>query len=415
MIRKIAAFAAVLAAPLVLAAAPIPADGPVPGPAPGLTLERVVMVMRHGIRPPTSATPAPPSYTTDIWPSWPVDYGLLTPRGAQGATLLGAADRALYQARGLFGPGCPAAGSVVLKASGKPRAQKTAEAWIAGFAPDCPAPAIDHPGSKDPDPIFHGLDDQPVSFDGQRAYAEAQALAPQGGVAQESRAYRRQLQLLAKALDCKAPACPVLTEPTRLIAQPHDRPELAGPLDEGSSISQTFLLEYLEGMPLKDVAWGRVTRAEIEQMLKLHPLKFKYSNRPDYVARTAAAPLANAIVAALTRADDAKLTLLAGHDTNIADLGGFFRLHWAVPSYPADDVPPGSALGFELLKSADGKRFVRAFYRGQTMDQLRELRPLTGAASAYRQYLPIPGCGQSAAANACPLATFTAIVEQRQH
>ena len=78
------------------------------------------MVMRHGIRRPTSASPAPAGYTRETWPSWPVDYGLLTPRGAKGATLLGEADRAFYQRRGLFDGGCPSAGSIVLKASGTP-------------------------------------------------------------------------------------------------------------------------------------------------------------------------------------------------------------------------------------------------------------------------------------------------------
>jgi 4-phytase/acid phosphatase len=409
LLKKILPAALLLATPLVVTGAAKPRSAP----QPALKLERVVMVMRHGIRPPTSAVPAPAGYTSETWPSWPVDYGLLTPRGAQGATLLGAADRALYQAHGLFGAGCPEPGSIAVKASGKSRTQKTAEAWQAGFAPGCAPAAIEHPGPKDPDPIFHGLDDRPASFDGQRAYAEALALAPKGGVALESRTYRPQLELLAKALGCPAPACPVLTEPTKLVAAAHDRPELVGPLDEGSSISQSFLLEYLEGMPMKDVAWGRATRAEIAQMLQLHPLKFKYSNRPDYVARAAAAPLAREIAAALTRAGGARLTLLAGHDTNIADVGGFFRLHWAVPSYPADDIPPGSALGFELLKSAHGALYVRAFYRAQTMDQLRELRPLTGAEALYRQYLPIPGCGNSIMPSACSLEAFRALVSQR--
>lgn len=406
----------ILSAALLLFSAPFLLTGaakPRPAAPPALQLERVVMVMRHGIRPPTSASPAPAGYTREAWPSWPVDYGLLTPRGAQGATLLGAADRALYQGRGLFGPGCPAPGTIVLKASGKPRAIDTAKAWQAGFAPGCSPSAVAHPGPKDPDPIFHGLDDQPASFDGTRAFAEARALAPRGGVASESRTYRPQLELLARALGCAAPACPVLTEPTKLVALAHDRPELIGPLDEGSSISQTFLLEYLEGLPMKDVAWGRATRAEIERMLALHPLKFKYSNRPDYVARNAAAPLAQEILAAVSQPGGAKLTLLAGHDTNIADVGGFFRLHWAVPSYPADDVPPGSAIGFELLKGAHGARFVRAFYRAQTMDQLRELRPLTGREASYRQYLSIPGCGNSPAATACSLPAFTALVAAR--
>jgi 4-phytase/acid phosphatase len=409
MIKKFAMAAAILALPL---AAPV-LSAKVRQPAPALRLDRVVMVMRHGIRPPTNANPAPRGYTSDTWPTWPVDYGLLTPRGAQGARLLGEADRAFYQARGLFGPGCPAPGSIVLKASGKQRSQKTAEAWIAGFAPGCAPLAVEHPGPKDADPIFHGLDDQPASFDGQRAYTEALARAPKGGIAIESRVFRPQLNLIAKALGCAAPACPVLNEPTKLVAMPHDRPELVGPLDEGSSISQTFLLEYLEGMPMKDVAWGRATRAEIERMLELHPLKFKYSNRPDYVARTAAAPLANEIVAALTRPEGARLTLLAGHDTNIADVGGFFKVHWAVPSYPADDIPPGSALGFELLKSAQGRRYVRAFYRAQTMDQLRELRPLNAREVLPRQYIPIPECGNSAKEDACPLETFVSLVRVR--
>lgn len=409
MFKRIIPAVLVLAVPLAVAGAAKPR----PAVSPALQLERVVMLMRHGIRPPTSASPAPAGYTSETWPSWPVDYGLLTPRGAQGATLLGAADRSLYEAAGLFDGTCPAAGSIVVKASGKQRTQKTAEAWFAGFAPGCAAVAIEHPGPKDPDPIFHGLDDQPANFDGQRAYAEAQARAPNGGVAQESRTYRPQLELLAKALGCAAPACPVLTQPTKLVAMPHDRPELVGPLDEGSSISQSFLLEYLEGMPMKDVAWGRATRAEIETMLRLHPLKFKYSNRSDYVARAAAAPLAQEIVTALTRTDASKLTLLAGHDTNIADLGGFFQLHWSVPSYPADDVPPGSAVGFELLRDAKGLRYVRAFYRAQTMDQLRELRVLTGREAPYRQYLPIPGCGNSTGPAACSLDAFRRFVAQR--
>ena len=364
-----------------------------------LRLERVVMVMRHGIRPPTSATPAPAGYTRDVWPKWPVDFGLLTPNGAKGATLLGAADAAHFRRRGLLPAGCPAPGSIVLKSSNKPRSWATAAAWAAGAAPGCPAPAVDHPGEQDPDPIFHGLDDKPASFDGARAFAAARALLPNGGMAAETRRYRPQLELLARALDCRRP-CPVLAEPSRLTAEAHDRPSIAGPLDEGSSIAQTFLLEYLEGMPLRDVAWGRASRADIERMLALHTLKFRYANRPTYVARAAAAPLVAEIRAALSSA--AKVTLLAGHDTNLADLGGYYRLHWRVPGYPADDIPPGSAIGFELLRDVRGQRFVRAFYRAQAMDQLRAL----SAEPPFRQYLAIPGCGNSPAPTACPLARF---------
>jgi 4-phytase/acid phosphatase len=381
-------------------------------PAPALKLERVVMMMRHGIRPPTKANPVPSTYSSSIWPSWPVDFGLLTPRGAAGVQLLGAGDRAYYMQRGLFGRGCPAAGDVILKASGKQRAIRTAESWGEGFMPGCPA-SVSHPQEGRPDPIFHGLDDTPAWFDGARAYREALAAAPRGGIAAESRAYQADLLLLARVLDCVQPACPLLRDPSELVAAPHDRPGLEGPVDIGSTASQTFLLEYLEGMPMKDVGWGRITRAEIERLLRFHPLKFKYSNHPDYVARVAAAPIAMEILGALSAPRGAKVTLLAGHDTNIADLGGFMRVQWAVPSYPAGDVPPGSAMGFELLRDAKGTRYVRAFYRAQTMDQLRYQRSLTGKQGAFRQYLAMPGCGNSAQPRACSLRAFSNMVRER--
>lgn len=378
--------------------------------APALKLERVVMLMRHGIRPPTKAQVVPPSYSKEKWPSWPVGWGLLTPRGAAGVKLLGAADRVLYADR-LFAGACPAPGSITVKASGKSRAIKTAENWAAGFVPGCTV-TVEHPTEDGPDPIFHGLDDHPVSFDGDRALKAAQAMLPPGGITAEARRYRADLTLLATILDCPLPACPLLTEPSRLVAEPHDRPSLEGPIDLGSTVSQSLLLEYLEGMPMQQVGWGRVNRAQIEELLKFHPLKFKYSNRPDYVAVAAGAPLATEMLTALTTGE-AKLTLLAGHDTNIADLGGFFRVHWQVTSYPVDDVPPGSALGFELLRDVTGKQFVRAFYRAQTMDQLREQRPLIGTEKPYRAYLPIPGCGNSSTATACTLDAFRKLVDTR--
>ena len=379
--------------------------------APALKLERVVMMMRHGIRPPTKAMPVAKRYSAEGWPSWTVDYGLLTDRGASGVKLLGEADRAYYSSRGLFGPGCPAPGVVSLQASGKSRAIRTAENWRDGFMPGCTA-EVAHPTEDGPDPIFHGLDDKPAGFDSQRAYREALKLAPGGNVEADVKAYRGDLELLAKVLNCRAP-CPLLTEPNKLVAVDRDRPELDGPVDVGSTASQTFLLEYLEGMPMKDVGWGRITRAEIERLLRFHPLKFKYSNHPDYVARVAAAPIAMEILGALSAPRGAKVTLLAGHDTNIADLGGFMRVQWAVPSYPAGDVPPGSAMGFELLRDAKGARYVRAFYRAQTMDQLRYQRSLTGKQGAFRQYLAMPGCGNSAQPRACSLRPFSTMGRER--
>jgi 4-phytase/acid phosphatase len=395
-----------------------------PAAQPALKLERVVFLMRHGTRAPTGDPALPVNYADQPWPKWSVDYGLLTPRGMAGIRLLAASDRAYYRAQGLLpATGCPVNGGISAKASWKDRAIKTGEAYLAVFAPGCTV-KIDHPDTKETDALFHPLDGNPASFDGHRAYQEALALAPPGGLAAEAKADADLIGLLQKTLGCCGPkvcadnhlkaGCSLADIPTTLDEKKHDGPSLEGPLGIGSTLSQNFLLEYLDGMPMDQVGWGRLSRDQIETLLRFHPIKFRYEAGSPYVARATAGPLARIIVDALNApAGSAPFTTLFGHDTNIADLGSLLGLDWQVTSYPKDDVPPGAALGFELYRDDGGHQFVRAFIRAQTMDQLRNQTPLTGSAQPYRTYLSIPGCDQKEAAAPCPLDRFTAIVTDK--
>ena len=133
-------------------------------------VERIVMIMRHGIRPPTKAQPIPAQYSPETWPSWTVEPGLLTERGAQGIALLAAADRSKLIAAGLLPrSGCPEPGTVSVHASNKARAIETAEVWVKAALPNC-AVAVDHPAEGATDALFHALDEEPSWFDGHRAY-----------------------------------------------------------------------------------------------------------------------------------------------------------------------------------------------------------------------------------------------------
>lgn len=388
-----------------------PAGAPVLGPE--LKLERVVMLMRHGIRPPTKAQPIPLIYSPMAWPAWSVGPGLLTQRGARGIGLLAAADRDYFIDAGLLpASGCPARGQVTVRASKVPRAIATAKAWSEGLLPGCVL-RVRHPAKGAPDRLFHILEQQPAWFDGQRAYANALAQAPNGGLAAQANELAPQMRRLGAILGCAPPACALEKEPTTLVERPHDRPGFHGPLDAASTATESFLLEYVEGMPMSEVGWGRVTREEVERLLIFNSTKFKYVDRPPFIAKAAAGPLARAISNALSGATGSRITLLAGHDTNIADLGGLLGLHWQAASYPADTVPPGSALGFELYSDGRGRKIVRAFFRSQTMDQLRNLEPLGSANRPYREYVPIPACGSAEDALGCDLATFTKTVEAK--
>ena len=380
-------------------------------------LERVVMLMRHGVRPPTKAPVSPEGTHDRAWPAWPVGFGELTPRGARAVALLGQWDRRFWVEEGLLPEaGCPWPGDLELAASAKPRAQDTARALADGMFPRCGVP-VSHPAGADEDVEFHPLDTGAARLDPQRAMREARAMLPDGGEQALVDANAALFALLERALGCCSPAfcdanrqatgCGLDALPAELRSGGGGRPKVGDLLGTASTASQTFLLEYLEGFPMEQVAWGRLTRDEIGTLLEFHRIKFQIEGRAPYVAAHAAAPLADRMLRSLR--NGARLTVLTGHDTNIADLGGMLDLHWQVPGYPRDDPPPGGALGFALFAAPNGERSVRAFYRSQTMDQVRELQPLGDGNAPYFEYLPIPGCDAP-----CRLADFEALVRSKR-
>lgn len=382
----------------------------------GFALQRVVMLMRHGVRPPTKEIVTPEGIADKAWPAWPVDYGELTQHGYDAVVLVGTWDRNHWAQRGLLTPtGCPGQHDIEVSASYKSRTQATARALIEGLAPGCTID-VAFPSSQDDDVEFHPIDAGVMPFDAEEAYRATLEELPADGLQGEVKRNRELFALLNRAFDCctgdscsadgKPKACDLSQMAPGLQREEDDAPSIGNPFGIASTVSQTFLLEYLEGKPMQDVAWGRLSREEIGRLLEFHSIKFRYEARTPYTAARAASPLAAHMLDAMEQGP--KLTVLVGHDTNIANLGGFLDVHWTVPDYPADDPPPGGALGFEVLANAAGKQIVRAFYRSQTMDQVRELQPLTdGNAPAYL-YLPIPGCSDP-----CVLQDFTRIVRAK--
>jgi 4-phytase/acid phosphatase len=393
------------------AAPPAASAGTPSADAGGLRLERVVMLMRHGGRPPTKPAIGPPGTADKPWPKWGAAFGELTPHGYDAVKLLGAWDREHWEALGLLPPDrCLDKTELEMEASYKSRTQDTARALAEGMMPGCPV-EIPHPAADEDDYLFHPLATGKLAYDAAAAIEQARARQPQGGMAAEIRDNAGLFALLDQALGCctpatcsdgKARACDLSRWPAALETGDDGAVSVGDPFSLASTIGQTFLLEYLEGMPMEDVAWGRVDEAGIGKLLQFHVLKYKYEARTPYVALRTAAPLASRMLDALDHG--AKLTVLAGHDTNIAQLGGFFDLHWTVPGYPRDDPPPGGAIGFELLSDAAGAKYVRAFYRSQTMPQVRELQPLDEDNPASWEILPIPGCAEP-----CRFDSFAAL------
>jgi 4-phytase/acid phosphatase len=114
-----------------------------------------------------------------------------------------------------------------------------------------------------------------------------------------------------------------------------------------------------------------------------------------------------ATASALGRKSD-RLLILVGHDTNLTNISGAFGLSWLIDGR-RDDTPPGGALVFELWQNgATSKYSVRLFYTAQTLDQMRNVTPLTLENPPERVPVFVPGC--SRADGSCDWSAFQSLV-----
>ncbi|MGQ7113733.1 histidine-type phosphatase, partial [Escherichia sp. TWPC-MK] len=63
---------------------------------------------------------------------------------------------------------------------------------------------------------------------------------------------------------------------------------------------------------------------------------------------------------------------IAGHDTNLANLGGALELNWTLPGQP-DNTPPGGELVFERWRRlSDNSQWIQVSLVFQTLQLMRD-------------------------------------------
>ncbi|MEP9359921.1 histidine-type phosphatase [Sphingomonas sp. KR3-1] len=388
--------------------------GPAADAPSGLRVDRVVLLMRHGVRPPTKAQPMPAGVAADPWPSWPIAPGWLTPHGAIAIGRLGSWDGARLRRLGVLpATGCPAPGAVTVVADSDQRTIATADAWLATLAPGCGIPNRHRPQGE-ADPVFSAIEQGQGGYDPARADAAVAAALGSGGIAAVEARHRALLTRLDKILCGAAKSgCGVSAEPSSIApASAGKRPKLGGALDRASTAAQILLLEYADGKPMAEVGWGRASPSDVTALSAFHALEFRLLARPPHVAAANLAGIAPILRDGLT--GKAVVTLVSGHDTNVANLGGLLGIHWQVPGIAADDPAPGGAIVLERLRDAKGALYVRARYRAQALEQIRSAAPLA-ANAPYDAVLPIPGCTARGVAGLCTLAQFEAKLAPALH
>jgi 4-phytase/acid phosphatase len=390
-------------------------------------LELVVILSRHGVRPPTWTQERLDAYSAVPWPKWTVPPGNLTPHGYELMKRFGGFNRASYAEAGLFAAmGCSDATAAYVWADTDQRTMESGRALAEGMFPGCP-PMVHSLAAGEHDPLFHP-----------RARVLRSADALQVKTVQETTAGqlpdKRQSELLAEMqhvlMGCTpktsctpvhAPEMPLLGGSGDAIGGKSDHPvDARGPLGQASSFAEDFLLEYVEGMPSSQVGWGKVDETQLRRFITLHSDYSDLSHRTPESARVEASNLLFHIERTLDQGaaghpvEDglgpagSKMVLVVGHDTNISGVAALLGLHWSLDGR-RDDTPPGTELAFELWQNESGTYTVRVTVSMQTLRQMREMQDLTPASPPAHEHLMLKGC--RAETHACQLEDFVRIVD----
>ena len=418
----------------------------------------VFAVSRHGIRSQTLPLATMNWYTQrpQGFPQWPSSAdvpdadvldvpGNLSTVGEQNVVRLGAWYRDFYAAQGLLPSrgSCPAIGTVFVYADVMERTVHTAQAYVDGLfqseaTPDCGVEVLHAGGAAD---LYI---DAPVAGVCKVDSAMDQAaINVKIGDNPDSllSAYGAELQTLQTVTQCCKPqACATTQNPTPTTCSLQEIASAVsvdatsgivgfGPLfSVADTVTETFLLEYAQGMPETDcattdgaqcVGWGAIPQGGLSDLMKLHAVHFDLIYRLPSFAQAASSNLMWQLVGTMDQAlsseknpdmlapAESKFTLFVGHDVNLTAIGGFLDVTWQAEGFQKDDPSPAGALVFELHRAkVSDQLIVRLFFVSASLDQMRNGTELTLQAPPQRIPLMIPACGDLD----CPYEQFKTFI-----
>jgi 4-phytase/acid phosphatase len=387
-------------------------------------IRAVVVLSRHGVRAPLASEIRGSLYNAQPWPTWPVASGVLTEHGGAALRLMGAWYRARYA--DIFPNGACDPATIYAEANTTQRTLASAKSLLEGLG--CQTDVNTKPTGQ-ANPLFG-----PAAA---RSVADAEKLA--GAILGRlgarpdwwTRAFAAPLdQMRHVLLDCAGPDCDsskksLLIAPAIGAAAPgRGLVTVDGPVAMGADFAEHFLLQYTEGFPMEKVGWGRVPRAALDRLMEMNTRYHDFVLRTPYYAQIAASDLAFRIKATLQQMAGGRsvpgamgtprdrFLLLAGHDSNLTWLGGLLRMDWLLPDQTFNATTPGGAIVFELHRNrTSGEYSVRALFVSQTLDQIRYLKPLTGAEQPAAAPVFLPGCSGATAGYSCSLEAFGQAVD----
>ncbi|XP_059056444.1 glucose-1-phosphatase-like [Achroia grisella] len=338
-------------------------------------MKQVIILSRHNVRTPLSKFLN--IMTPKSWPVWKEKSGHLTAKGALLEGYMGEFFSEWLKKEDLLKNGCPTEDVFYAYANLKQRTKASAKAFVNQAFPNCNI-AVHHSNTTDPvfDPIIHN---KTASF--------------KNYVVKEMKAHLKTLKLnnsydfLENILDYKhsklcekSHQCNLKTDKNNIIVEPGTKPNLWGPIKIGNSVADAFVMQYYEGFPMNNIAWGYLDNQE--QWIQMMQLSSGYHDvifNNSVVAMDIAKPLIKYIAdLCLGQGEVPKVTLLMGHDANMFTLlkGMGFKRYSLIDQH--EHIPVGSKIVFQKWYDVVTRRnLLKINFIYQSKSQLRDGTPLS--------------------------------------
>jgi len=400
-------------------------------------LKQIIIFGRHSVRSPVLPPATYGIFSPRAYPEFGVPPGYLTAHGQQAAVLLGTYFRQYLLAEGLLtGDVGTDLGRSYFRANAIQRSNLTATMFGEGLIPGATIPVHSYPLGQ-PDPVFDPISAGVAAIEANRAANEAREVYNSGTAL--ASAYSAEFSLIRSVLfnyqngTQPPPATPPgITDPT---AQPIPLEAIATGVATGNVVNvgglgwtegavDPFIMEYADGLPLADVAWGQLSPDMLSQVTRITTLEQRINYRTLYVDRVQSSNAAAHVLRSIKQAvlgeavpgafsgPAARVLVVISSDTYVTGLAGLLQAHWQLPGYQPDFCAPSGALVFELRQSkVTGEFLVRVFYTAQSLDQLRNLTPLSLTAPPETAQLLVPGGSKPGASLDVKFETFQTLLE----
>ena len=364
----------------------------------GYQLKQVLLMSRHNLRAPLVNNGSVLEQSTpEKWPEWDVQGGQLTTKGGVLEVQMGHYLNEWLSTRGILKAGeCPAEGTVYIYANSLQRTVATAQFFANGAFPGCDIQVHHQSKMGFMDPVFNPvITDNSPSF-GQQATAAMEKKRKEFTLKENYQLLENIIRYNNSPACKEKKICSLAEGNDVFIAEAQREPGVTGSLKVGNALVDAFTLQYYEGFPMNQVAWGRIKTSE--EWKQLAALKNGYQDSlftsPD-VARNVAAPLINYIADKLVNNFEKSpaVTVMVGHDSNIASLLTALNVKPYQLHGQNERTPVGGKIMFQRWHDSNRNRdLMKMEYIYQSSEQLRNTETLSLRSPAQHVTLELKDC-----------------------